>query len=89
MSLQAYEQWFTKWSQLSHAEDYLLYDENFDNNLRIDEVELSQGELYTFVTNKKGRAKKGTLLSSIKGTKSKNIIQVLEKSPLVQRRLVK
>lgn len=47
--------------------------------LSIDEVSLSQGELYTFVTNKNGKGKKGTLVASIKGTLSKDIIAVLEK----------
>jgi transposase len=47
--------------------------------LSIDEVSLSQGELYTFVTNKAGKGKRGTLVASIKGTLSKDIITVLEK----------
>ena len=47
--------------------------------LSIDEVSLSQGELYTFVTNKAGKGKKGTLVASIKGTLSKDIIAVLMK----------
>ena len=41
-----------------------------------------KGELYTFVTNKNGRGKKGTLVASVKGTLSKDIIRVLEKLPL-------
>jgi len=35
-------------------------------HLSIDEVALSQGELYTFLTNKAGKGKKGTLIASIK-----------------------
>jgi len=66
-----------------------LFEENIEDSLSIDEVALSQGELYTFVTNKKGRSKKGTLLASIKGTKSNDIISVLEKLPLSQRIQVK
>ena len=50
--------------------------------LSIDEVSLSKGEVYTFVTNKNGRGKKGSLVASIKGTLSKDIINVLEKLPL-------
>ena len=50
--------------------------------LSMDEVSLSQGELYTFVTNKAGKGKKGTLVTSIKGTLSKDIITVLEKLKL-------
>ena len=42
-------------------------------------MSLSQGELYTFVTNKSGKGKGGTLVASIKGTLSKNIIEVLLK----------
>jgi transposase len=42
-------------------------------------VSLSQGELYTFVTNKSGKGKRGTLVASIKGTLSKDIITILMK----------
>lgn len=56
--------------------------------LSIDEVALYQGELYTFLTNKNGRGKKGTLIASIKGTKSKDIIEALEKMPLESRNKV-
>jgi len=57
--------------------------------LSIDEVSLSKGELYTFVTNKNGRGKRGTLIASIKGTLSKDIIAVLEKLPISAREQVK
>lgn len=56
--------------------------------LSIDEVSLSKGELYTFLTNKNGRGKKGSLVASIKGTSSKDIITVLEKLPLSAREQV-
>jgi transposase len=72
-----------------HSQDYMLFSENIGEYLSIDEVSLSQGELYTFVTNKNGRGKKGTLVASIKGTLSKDIIEVLEKLPLSSRKLVK
>jgi transposase len=67
----------------------MLFPENMGEYLSIDEVSLSQGELYTFVTNKNGRGKKGTLVASIKGTLTKDINQVLEKLPLAARRSVK
>lgn len=57
--------------------------------LSIDEVSLSKGELYTFVTNKAGKGKKGTLVACIKGTLSKDIIEVLEKISLKKRLAVK
>lgn len=52
-------------------------------------MSLSKGELYTFVTNKNGRGKKNTLVACIKGTKSQEIIDVINKIPLEKRKLVK
>jgi transposase len=66
----------------------MLFPENIGPNLSIDEVSLSQGELYTFITNKNGRGKKGSLVASIKGTLSKDIVSVLEKIPLAVRKTV-
>jgi transposase len=57
--------------------------------LSIDEVSLSKGELYTFLTNKSGKGKKKTLVACIKGTKSQDIIDVIYKIPLEKRKLVK
>lgn len=80
---------FKDWEQLKHCEDYLLYPENIGEHLSIDELSLSKGEIYTFVTNKLGRAKKKTLVAVIKGTKSQDIIDVLNKIPLENRKTVK
>lgn len=57
--------------------------------MSIDEVSLSQGELYTFITNKEGRGKQGALVASIRSTLSKDIIGVLEKLPMDLRQDVK
>lgn len=67
----------------------MLFPENIGDYLSIDEVCLSKGELYTFVANKQGRGKQGTMVASIKGTRSGDIINVLEKLPLSLRRNVK
>jgi len=67
----------------------MLFAENMGEYLSIDEVSLSQGELYTFVTNKNGRGKKGTLVASIKGTLAKDISDTLGLIPLEQRKIVK
>jgi len=80
---------FKDWKQLNHSEDYLIYPENIGEHLSIDELSLSKGELYTFVTNKNGRGKKKTLVAVIKGTKSQDIIDVLNKIPLEKRKSVK
>jgi transposase len=67
----------------------LLFPENIGEYLSIDEVSLSQGELYTFITNKAGKGKKGSLVASIKGTLVKDIVAALEKLPLELRKKVK
>jgi transposase len=67
----------------------MIFPENIGEYLSIDEVSLSQGELYTFVTNKKGRGKKGSLVASIKGTRASDIIVVLEKLLLASRKQVR
>jgi transposase len=66
----------------------MLFPENIGSKLSIDEVSLSKGELYTFVTNKQGRAKKGSLVACIKGTRSADLIKILEKLPLKSRKQV-
>lgn len=66
----------------------MIYPDNIGENLSIDEVSLSKGELYTFVTNKLGKGKKRTLVACVKGTKSQDIIEVLQKIPLEKRKTV-
>ena len=52
-------------------------------------MSLSKGELYTYLTNKNGKGKKGTLVACIKGVKSDELIQIIEKIPLEKRKQVK
>ena len=81
---------FKEWNQLPHAEDYLIYPENITDTLSIDEVSLSKGELYTFVTNKNtGIKNKQCVVAIINGTESKLMQSVLEKIALEKRQQVK
>jgi transposase len=50
---------------------------------------LSQGELYTVLTNKSAKGKKGALIAMVKGTNSEVVKSIIEKIPLAKRRLVK
>jgi transposase len=80
---------FKEWDQLSHADDYLIFPENITHHLSIDEVSLSKGELYTFVTNKNtGIKNKHSIVAVINGTEAKVIQEVLEKIPLQKRHQV-
>ncbi len=81
---------YKQWDQLSHAQDYLIYPENITDKLSIDEVSLSKGELYTFVTNKNVNVKnKKSLVAVINGTEAKVIQEVLDKIVLEKRSVVK
>jgi len=44
---------FKQWEAKSHSKDWLLFSENIGGFLLIDETTLSNGELYTILTNKK------------------------------------
>ena len=79
---------FRQWNQLEHAEGYILFPENMGTHLSIDEVCLSKGELYTVVTNKQAKGRKGAIVAMIKGTKSSEIAPILKKIPLKLRELV-
>jgi hypothetical protein len=79
---------YKSWQQKIHAKEYLLYPENISTHLSIDEVSLSQGELYTFITSKEGKGKKRTIVAMVASTEASKIIEVLEKLPLSKRLLV-
>ena len=55
----------------------------------MDETAFSNGDLYTILTNKKAKGKKGAIVAMVKGTKADLVIQVLHKIPLKQRKKVK
>jgi len=70
---------FNQWEQKSHATDWLLFPENMGSKLSIDETALTNGELYTILTNKSAKGKKGVLVAMIEGTGAEKIISVLNK----------
>jgi len=61
------------------SKKWLLYPENIGPFLSIDETALSKGELYTLITNKKAKGKKGALVGIFKGTRAEPIIEQLLK----------
>ncbi|TDE13764.1 DDE transposase [Dyadobacter psychrotolerans] len=69
------------WDQKDHAEDWMLYANNAGVHLSIDETALSNGELYTIVTNKAAKGRKGALVAMVKGTQADTVIEVLRKIP--------
>ena len=80
---------FRQWDQLWHADKWLLFPENIGPKLAIDESSLSNGELYTFVTNRDARTRERSLVAIVAGTKSEDIIAVLERIDDERRHAVK
>lgn len=80
---------FWRWDQLEHAEDWILYPENLGDVVSIDEVALSDGELYTVATNAKARCQKGSLIAMAKGVRSAKVSEILQQIPLADRKKVK
>ena len=53
---------FREWEQSEHAEEWLLFADNIGPRLEIDETSLSNGELYTFVTNRDAHTREQCLV---------------------------
>ena len=80
---------FKAWNQKSHAKDWLLFPQNIGLRLSLDETALSNGDLYTIITNKDAKGKKNAIIAMIKGTKAEVVIKILHKIPLKYRKKVK
>ena len=79
---------YTQWDQKSHAHKWMIFPENIGVNLSIDETALTNGELYTIITNKAAKGQKGALVAMIQGTRTENIISILKKIPESLRSIV-
>ena len=70
---------YKDWDQREHASEWLLYSQNIGPYLSIDETSLSNGELYTIVSNQAAKGRKGSLLAMVKGTEAASVIEILRK----------
>ncbi|MFK7060249.1 transposase [Flavobacterium oreochromis] len=66
----------------------MLFPEDIGKYLSLDETSLSNGELYTVLTNKTAKGRKGTIVAMIAGTKAETVIEIINKIPLRARNLV-
>ena len=72
---------YHQWNQKGHAGEWMLFPNNLGPRLSLDETSLSNGELYTILTNKAAKGQKGALVAMVKGTKSESVIEILKKIP--------
>lgn len=80
---------YRQWPQLDHAEGYILFPENIGADLSLDETCLSNGDVYTVLTNKEARGRHGALVAMIRGVATDAVSKVLKKIPLRKRLIVK
>lgn len=70
---------FSTWTQKDHAADWILEPQNMGKNLSIDETSL--GEVYTILSNKDGKGRKGSIIAMAQGTAGEDVLPVLERIP--------
>lgn len=80
---------YKDWKYKDKAEQGIVFSQNIGPNLSIDETCLSHGELYTIVSNKAAKGKKGTIVAILKGTRAETIIALLESIPIHLRKKVR
>ena len=80
---------YATWGAKEHADKWLLFPKNIGPRLCIDETAMSNGELYTIISNPDARGKNGTLVAMVEGVRSDDIIDVINRIPELHRRLVK
>lgn len=71
---------YKTWDQKEHADKWLVFPQNMGTHLSIDETSVSNGELYTVITNKAARGLKGSIIAIIEGVLSDEVINVLEEN---------
>ena len=70
------------WSEREHADRWLVFPENVGERLSVDETSLSNGELYTVVTNKAAKGRKGAIVAIVSGTDSGVVLEALKRIPM-------
>ena len=66
----------------------MLFPDNFDKDMSLDETCLSNGEVYTILTNKAAHGGKGALAAMVRGVASDKVSAILKMVPVEQRRKV-
>lgn len=79
---------YKDWNQKGHADEWMLFPDNIGSRLSIDETSISNGELYTIITNKDAHGRKGTIVAMVEGTKAEDVIKIVNKIPQKMRHQV-
>lgn len=79
---------YREWEQKGHADEWVVLEENIGERLSIDETMLHH-DLFTFLSNKDGHCRKGSLVAAVKGTTVAEVTEHLERIPEEARMKVK
>ncbi len=80
---------YRDWNQEKHAEEYLLFPENLGADLSLDETCLSNGDVYTILTNKAAHGRKGAIVAIVRGVASDTVISIFRQLPHNKRTKVR
>lgn len=72
---------YRAWEELCHADRWLVFPENFGPRMAIDETSLSDGELYTIITNRDRHGREQSLAAIVAGTRAEDVTEALENVP--------
>ena len=72
---------FRTWTELDHADEWLVFPDYIGPRLAIDETSLSNGELYTVVTNRDRHGRDRCLVAIVRGVRSETVIKALKVIP--------
>lgn len=72
---------YRSWTELDHADKWLVFPDNIGPNLAIDETSLSGGDLYTIVTNRDRHGGERCIVAVVAGTKAETVISTFRHIP--------
>ncbi|MGL6177876.1 MAG: hypothetical protein ACRC13_01395 [Tannerellaceae bacterium] len=56
---------YREWSELSHADEWLVFPLNIGESICTDETSISDGEQYSIITNRASRGRSGSIIAII------------------------
>ena len=80
---------FRSWVHAGHADEWLIFPENAGEFLSLDETALTDGEVYTILSNKEAHGRNGSLVAIVKGTLAENVSDKLKNIPAELREAVR
>lgn len=65
------------WNAYDHADKWLVFPENFGPHMAIDETSMSNGDLYTIITNRDKHGREQSLAAIVAGTRAEDVNEAL------------